>query len=112
MDNREFKEMLAALPGLEVKGAPATQLEKFKQLLPMLFAEGDVAFELLDEVINYFGPKLLNYADAIRNIQTDSDIRTIEQYKSAGVPVELAVKLMVARYQGIASAITTSTKIK
>ena len=92
-----MEEILAAMQELTGQASSGGgSLEKYREILPILFKEGDIAIEMFDEVIEKFGPKLGEYLDKLSEFHVNSRIKTFKAYIGAGMSESSAVALITS----------------
>ncbi|QDP60389.1 MAG: hypothetical protein GOVbin1096_17 [Prokaryotic dsDNA virus sp.] len=91
-----MEEILAAMQEFTGQAsAGGGSLEQYREILPILFKEGDIATEMLDEVVEKFGPKLGEYLDKIREFMVKGQVNTYKQLTEGGISPDNAIRLMI-----------------
>lgn len=98
-DNKEYEEMMEQLSQAIAEEAKKqssgnSQLEMLKEVIPMALEEIDQVTEILDQVIDKVGPKLVGYLERIQQVAVDSRIKTYKAYVGAGMSSSEAVSLI------------------
>lgn len=100
-----IEEIMEALQGLGAQTQQASSLEQYREILPLLMKEGEIAVELFEEVVEKFGPKLVDYLEVIRKTVVQSRINTYKEYTGAGISEDNAVRLMIHDQNSLSQAL-------